>query len=51
MKLVHPDFEFHIELPKEEIIHLIIENPSCFYKYSQELMKQIQGEEGKFVLC
>lgn len=50
MKLVHPDFEFHIELPKEEIIHLIIENPSCFYKYSQELMKQIQGEEGKFIL-
>ena len=50
MKLVHDSFQFHIELPEGEIIHLIVESPSLFYEYSKEIMKQIQGDEGRFLL-
>ncbi len=50
MKLVHPDYSFQLEFEEGRAIELIIENPSVFTSFINELLLQLEGEEGRFVL-
>ncbi len=50
MKLVHPEINFHIQLPEGELVAFVIENPKAFYRYSRELYEQANGSDGAFVL-
>lgn len=50
MKLVHPDYLFQINMQESFITKLVIENPKVFSAVVQELMQQIEGGEGRFVL-
>ena len=50
MKLVHPDYILQILLAEGSINSLVIENPTQFFKYLEELYTQINSQEGSFVL-
>ncbi|NMA49156.1 MAG: type II-A CRISPR-associated protein Csn2 [Tissierellia bacterium] len=50
MKLTYPDFQFKIDMVENCINKLIIENPSIFTTTVKEIVKQSQGEEGRFIL-
>ena len=50
MKIVHPDYQMHIQLVEGEVISLIIESPPHFFRYIEELFGQFCGNEGRFVL-
>lgn len=50
MKLVHPEWNFQIQLPEGAVLTLVIENASAFFRYAGELHRQAEGEEGAFVL-
>ncbi|RDU22252.1 type II-A CRISPR-associated protein Csn2 [Anaerosacchariphilus polymeriproducens] len=50
MKLVSSDFSFQLELEESKVNLLIIENPIIFSKIILELLKQSEGNEGRFVL-
>lgn len=49
MKLVHPELERQIEWTEHKECEWIIESPVLFATYLQELCKQNNGDEGKFV--
>ena len=50
MKLVHPDYLFSIDFKEDEINTVVIEDAEEFYKLTNELIGQANGEEGSFVL-
>ena len=50
MKLVHPDYSFQLEFIEGRAIELVIENPKVFTGFINELLFQLEGEEGRFVL-
>ena len=50
MKLVHPEYSFQLEFIEGGAIELIIENPKAFTGFINELLFQLEGEEGRFVL-
>lgn len=50
MKLVHPDFFCQIELQENSIPILVLEAPSCFFKYVSDLIYQSKGKEGKWII-
>ena len=50
MKLVHPDYKMQIALDEGDIAELIIENPAAMFSYTNELISQIDGGKGAFVL-
>lgn len=50
MKMIHPDINTPIIEEKHCCCEWIIEAPELFTKYIQELLDQISGKEGNFVL-
>ena len=50
MKLAHFELEQPIEFEQEKIISWVIEDSQTFWKFSKELINQINGISGKFVL-
>lgn len=50
MKLVHPDYEFSFDLKEGVHYQLIIEQPEILRNYITELLLQIDGEDGAFIL-
>ncbi len=46
--LSHFDLELPIELSSEKVNVLVYEDPEKFYRYSRELIKQSDGEDGGF---
>lgn len=50
MKLVHPEYSFQIEFVEGKATELIIENPHVFTQFVQELLWQLDDNEGRFVL-
>lgn len=50
MKLVHSELETPLTLNNEGIFELIIESPTDFSKYVSELIHQVEGWEGNFIL-
>lgn len=50
MKLVHPDCSMQIIRDNDTVCEWVIESPEYFSKYVQELIRQNEGKEGKFVL-
>lgn len=50
MKLVHPELGGQIIFGNEKPCRWIIESPKLFSVYTQELYRQSEGAEGKFVL-
>lgn len=50
MKLVHPDCSMQIIKDNDTVCEWVIESPEFFSKYIQELIRQNEGKEGKFVL-
>lgn len=51
MKLVHPDYSFQIEFTEGNATELIIEEPHLFSDFIYELIQQLDGNEGRFVLA
>lgn len=50
MKLVHPEYTFQIEFIEGQATELIIEEPHMFSSFMFELLQQLEGEYGRFVL-
>ena len=50
MKLVHIGLETQIKFDKDYVNEWIIESPTFFTKYIKEMLNQINGIEGEFVL-
>lgn len=50
MKLVHERIERQINFQKSNNYFLLIENPEEFFKLTQELVVQANGEDGKWIL-
>lgn len=50
MKLVHPDLQQQLLFQNQTACQWVIESPALFAAYVQELYKQTEGEEGRFVL-
>jgi CRISPR type II-A-associated protein Csn2 len=50
MKLVYPSFHFNIEMIENRVNKLIIEDPRMFSAVVSEIMKQTEGDNGRFVL-
>ncbi len=50
MKLVHPNFSYQMEFKECYANNIIIENSEMFSSIVYELLQQMEGREGKFVL-
>lgn len=50
MKLVHPDFLCPIEFKENQIQTIVIESPRILSKYLEELLLQVNGADGRWVL-
>lgn len=50
MKLVHPDLQFQIQFTDTAIPVCVIESPVWWRAIQKELLAQMQGEDGKWVL-
>lgn len=50
MKIVNFNFEHKLEFKENVITTLVIENQKCFREYINELIYQIEGNDGNFVL-
>ena len=50
MKLAHPKLAGQLMLNNEKPCVWVIESPEDFLSYTQELYRQCDGEEGRFVL-
>ena len=50
MKLAHPNLAGQLRLNNEKPCVWVIESPEDFSSYTQELFRQCDGEEGRFVL-
>lgn len=50
MILIHPDLNNQIVIDSDNVTELVIESPSLFTEYVNELMNQVSGIEGKFIL-
>lgn len=50
MKLVYPDYKYHIDFIENTVNIMIIENQVEFRRLVQELGAQSNGEDGRFVL-
>lgn len=50
MKLVYEDIETHIDFAQHKVNILVIENPSLMREVIGNLVRQIQGDDGKFIL-
>ncbi len=50
MKLVHPELENQIVFSENKINILTVENKNFFIKLIEELLQQINGDEGSFIL-
>ena len=50
MKLVHPDYEYHIDFSEDSITAFFFDNPVSLRAWFMELVNQYKGEKGKFVL-
>lgn len=50
MKLVHEKIERHINFENANNYFLLIENPEEFFRLTQELVMQVNGEDGKWIL-
>lgn len=50
MKLVNPNLCLDISINENEVNELVIENPAVFSDFVRELLLQVDGTEGDFVL-
>lgn len=50
MKIVNFNFEHKLEFKENVFTTLVIENQKCFREYINELIYQIEGNDGNFVL-
>lgn len=50
MKLIHEDLNNEIVFEENKVNLLILENKEKFVEFIQEIIKQIDGEYGKFSL-
>ena len=50
MKLVNTYYNLELEITENKVIVLSVENPAAYSKMVGELWKQINGEEGSFIL-
>ena len=50
MKLVHPDYEYHIDFSEGSITALFFDDSVNLRVWFMELVNQYKGEKGKFVL-
>ena len=50
MKLVNPNLCLDISIDENEVNELVIENPAVFSDFVRELLLQVDGTEGDFVL-
>lgn len=50
MKLIYPDYEYVFDFTEGNHFCITIENPISFRNYVFNLLKQTEGEEGKFTL-
>lgn len=50
MKLIYPDYKFHIEFSENVVNQIIVENPNEFSRLISELLQQINNDDGRFVL-
>lgn len=50
MKLAHVEIECQMMLSNQKLFEWIIESPELFSKYVREIVEQINGGEGRFVL-
>lgn len=50
MKLVHSEYTFQIELEEGVIERLIVENPAVMSQFIVDFRKQLEGQEGKWIL-
>ena len=50
MKLVHPDYEYQINLDEGASVTIEFDDPRLFRRFAMELLAQSKGEDGAFVL-
>lgn len=50
MRLVHADFSRQIEIKQQSASQWVIESPTVFAQYLQELYRQWNGQDGRFLL-
>lgn len=50
MKLVHPDFLCHIELPEDKVTVLVLEHPNRFLNFTTQMYNQINGIDEQWTL-
>lgn len=50
MKLIHPDLQFQIQFMDDDIPVCVVESPVRWRAMQKELLAQMQGEDGKWVL-
>lgn len=50
MKLVHPEYTFQIKLEEGIVQRLIVENPAVMSQFIVDFRKQLDGQEGKWIL-
>ena len=50
MKLVHKNIEKHLQFKENKVNVLVVENNGMLFKLINELQRQIEGENGTFVL-
>ena len=50
MKLIHPDLQFQIQFTDTTIPVCVIESPVWWREIQKELLAQMQGEDGKWIL-
>ncbi len=50
MKILLPELDYVFDCGQEKYCSIILENPDFFYKVTEDIFRQIQGEEGCSVL-
>ena len=50
MKLVHIGLDTHITFDRDYVNEWVIESPNLFMQYIRELLNQLNGKDGEFVL-